>query len=59
MGLNEMSITAIRNYAAYEAVLARIELLFDAPAGSPDSDALNLLITLVEVYEGKHYPIAP
>lgn len=59
MGLHEMSITAIRNDADYEAALARIELLFDAPAGTPESDELNLLATLVEAYEEKHYPIAP
>ncbi len=59
MGLHEMSITAIRNDADYEAALARIELLFDAPAGTPESDELNLLARLVEAYEEKHYPIAP
>ncbi|MFV3352532.1 helix-turn-helix domain-containing protein [Aeromonas veronii] len=57
--LHEMSITAIRNDADYEATLARIELLFDAPAGTPESDELNLLARLVEAYEEKHYPIAP
>lgn len=59
MGLHEMGITAIRNDADYEAALARIELLFNAPAGTPESDELNLLATLVEVYEEQHYPIAP
>ncbi|WP_323969232.1 helix-turn-helix domain-containing protein [Aeromonas veronii] len=54
-----MGITAIRNDADYEAALARIELLFDAPAGTPESDELSLLATLVEVYEEKYYPIAP
>ena len=47
MGLHEMSITAIRNDADYEAALARIELLFDEPAGTPESDELNLLARLV------------
>jgi len=54
-----MSITAIRNDADYEVALARIELLFDAPAGTPESDELNLLARLVEAYEEKHYPISP
>ncbi|WP_324042429.1 helix-turn-helix domain-containing protein [Aeromonas caviae] len=54
-----MNISPIRNDADYEAALARIELLFDAPAGTPESDELDVLATLVEVYEEKHYPIAP
>lgn len=54
-----MNISPIRNDADYEAALARIEHLFDAPAGTPESDELDVLATLVEVYEERHYPIAP
>lgn len=54
-----MSISPIRNDADYKAALARIEHLFDAPAGTPESDELDVLATLVEVYEERNYPIAP
>lgn len=48
----------IKNDSEYEATLERIELLMDADPGTPEGDELELLVTLVELYEDKTYPIA-
>lgn len=47
----------IKNESAYEAVLDRINALMDAEAGMPEGDELELLATLVELYENKVHPI--
>jgi HTH-type transcriptional regulator / antitoxin HigA len=52
-----MEIKPIRTEKDYEAALARIEQIFDAEPGSPDGDELEILASLVEIYEKKHYPI--
>lgn len=54
-----MNISPIRTDEDYEAALARVELLFDAAADSPESDELDVLTTLIEAYEERHYSIAP
>jgi HTH-type transcriptional regulator/antitoxin HigA len=41
------------------AALARVEVLWGSPVGSPNGDELDVLITLVREYESRHYPIAP
>ncbi|MEV3811459.1 helix-turn-helix domain-containing protein [Aeromonas allosaccharophila] len=54
-----MNITPIRTEQDYDAAMARIDELWGAPVGTPQGDELEVLATLVEVYEAKHYPIAP
>lgn len=54
-----MEIKPIRTEADYEAALEEIERLWEAPDGSPEGDKLDVLVTLVEAYEEKHYPIPP
>jgi HTH-type transcriptional regulator/antitoxin HigA len=54
-----MDIKPIRTRRDYKAALAEIERLFDAKPGTPDGDRLDVLATLVEVYEQQHYPILP
>lgn len=54
-----MNIKPIRSEVDYEAALKTIEQLWDAPQGSPEVDKLDVLVTLVEAYEEKHYPIPP
>src|SRR5208283_1310950 len=49
----------IRNEADYEAALSEVERLWGAESGSPDGDRLDVLATLIDVYEAKHYPIDP
>ncbi len=52
-----MQIKPIRNEKDYESVLVRIEEIFDAEPDTPDGDELEILSSLVEVYEKKNYPI--
>lgn len=53
-----MDIRPIRTEADYEAALKSIESLMDsANPGTPEEDVLDVLATLVEVYEAKHFPI--
>lgn len=52
-----MNIKPIRNEKDYDLTLKRVELLMDAEFGSDDFDELEILTTLVENYEAKHYTI--
>jgi HTH-type transcriptional regulator/antitoxin HigA len=52
-----MNITPIKSGTDYRKALKRLEVLFDAPIGTPESDEADLLGLLVDEYEKKHYPI--
>jgi len=52
-----MEIRPIKNEANYQAALDEIERLFDADPDTPDGDRLEVLVTLVEAYEEKHFSI--
>jgi len=52
-----MIIKPIHSEADYAAALERIEALMDAEPGTPEGDELDILATLVEVYEQRHYPM--
>ncbi len=54
-----MEIKPIKNVKKYQEVLQEIEALFDAPLNTPEGQKLDILTTLVEVYEQQHYPIEP
>ena len=47
----------IKTEADYEAVLTRIEKIFDATPNTPRGDELELLLLLVEHYEDQNFPI--
>jgi HTH-type transcriptional regulator/antitoxin HigA len=47
----------IKNEVEYEATLSRIEALLDADPGTPEGDELELLVTLVDLYEKTAHPI--
>ena len=49
----------IRNEADYEAALVEVERLWGARSGTPEGDRLDVLATLIDVYEAKHYPMDP
>ena len=49
----------IRTEADYDAALAEVERLWGAKSGTPDGDRLDVLATLIEVYEAKNYPMDP
>ena len=52
-----MVVRPIRNDADHAAALRRIEELWEAPEGSEDSDELEVLATLVSVYEDARWPV--
>jgi HTH-type transcriptional regulator/antitoxin HigA len=52
-----MEIKPIRSEADYEAALKEIERLLNSQPGTPEADRMDVLVTLVEAYEDKHYPI--
>lgn len=52
-----MEIKPIRTEADYKAALKEIEGLMTAEPESPEGDKLDVLVTLVEAYERKHYPM--
>jgi HTH-type transcriptional regulator/antitoxin HigA len=52
-----MDIKPIRKEADYDQALRRVEELWNFPEGSPESDELDILTTLIEAYEREHYPI--
>lgn len=54
-----MKVKLIKNEADYAVALDRIEALFAALPGTPESDELELLVHLVETYEARTWPIAP
>lgn len=49
----------IRTKKDYEAALAEVERLLGAKSGTPKGDRLDILATLIEAYEAKHYPMDP
>jgi HTH-type transcriptional regulator/antitoxin HigA len=52
-----MDIKPIRNTADYEAALQEVDKLLDAQPGTPDGDRLDVLVTLIEAYEARNFPI--
>ncbi|MDR3578121.1 MAG: hypothetical protein P4L50_30005 [Anaerolineaceae bacterium] len=52
-----MEIKPIRSDADYQLALKEIEKLMDSQPGTPEGDRMDVLVTLVEVYEAKHFSI--
>lgn len=54
-----MDIRPIRTEADYKATLKEISALmeFDPDPGTPEGDRLDILTTLVQAYEARHFPI--
>jgi HTH-type transcriptional regulator / antitoxin HigA len=53
-----MNIYPIKNNADYQAALAEIDKLMVAEFNTPEGDALDIWVTLVESYEAKQFPIS-
>lgn len=54
-----MNIKPIKTKKDYDAALKIIDELWEAKPNTPNGDMLDILTTLVEVYEQKHYPVPP
>ena len=52
-----MTIKPIRSEADYDAALAEIDRLMGVTSGTPESDRLEVLVTLVERYEAERWSI--
>lgn len=52
-----MDIKPIKTKADYRAALKDIEGLMTAHANTPEGERLDVLVTLVEAYERKHFPM--
>ncbi len=52
-----MDITPIRTRRDHRRALKEIEGLMNTRRGTPEGDRLDVLVTLVEAWEAKHYPI--
>jgi HTH-type transcriptional regulator / antitoxin HigA len=52
-----MDIEPIKTQRDYRRVLKEIEGLMTAKRNSPEGDRLDVLVTLVEAWERKHYPL--
>ena len=52
-----MQIHPIHSEKAYRDALCEIESLMGAEEGSPEGERLDVLTTLVEAWERKHFPL--
>lgn len=52
-----MDVKPIKTDEDYTLALAAIEQLMDAEPDTPEGDRLDVLTTLVEAYESRHFPI--
>ena len=52
-----MNINPLKTKTDYKAALKEIESLMRAKPGTPAGDHLDVLVTLVQAYEAKHYPL--
>jgi HTH-type transcriptional regulator / antitoxin HigA len=52
-----MDISPIKSQRDYRKVLKEIEGLMIAKRNTPEGDRLDVLVTLVEAWERKHYPM--
>jgi HTH-type transcriptional regulator/antitoxin HigA len=52
-------LTQIRSGADHEAALAEVARLWGAPSGTPEGDRLDVLATLIDIYEAQQHSIDP
>ena len=53
----DMNIKLIKTDTDYQQALKRLEVIFDAAIGTPESDEADVLGLMIDDYEKKHYPI--
>ena len=52
-----MDIKPIRSDDDLTNAFIRLENIFQADEGSPESEEMEILVNLIEAYEDKYYPI--
>ena len=54
-----MNIRPVNSEQAYDEAIERIETLWGSESGTPEGDELDVLLTLVRVYEKENHPVPP
>jgi len=54
-----MNIRPVNSEQAYDEAIERIEMLWGAESGTLEGDELDVLLTLVRVYEKEKHPVPP
>ncbi len=52
-----MTLKLLKTKKGYQRALDRLEIIFDAKAGTSQGDELEVLGILIDKYEQEHYPI--
>jgi HTH-type transcriptional regulator / antitoxin HigA len=52
-----MEIKPVRTQRDYRAALKEVEKLMGARLNTPDGNRLDVLVTLIEAYEARHFPL--
>jgi len=52
-----MNLKPIKTKEDYQMSLKRLEVIFDAPVGTVESDEADILGLMIDEYEKRHYPI--
>lgn len=52
-----MHVKPIKSEQDYEAALVEVERLMQATEGSPEGERLDVMVTLIEAWERRHYPL--
>lgn len=52
-----MNIKPIKTSVDYQEALKEIETLMMAEANTPEGEKLDVMVTLIEAYEAKHFPL--
>jgi HTH-type transcriptional regulator/antitoxin HigA len=52
-----VEIKPVKSKADYKAALMETETLMTAAPNTPEGERLDMLVTLIEAYERKHYPL--
>jgi HTH-type transcriptional regulator / antitoxin HigA len=55
--MNKSLIRPIETEADYQAALKRAGALMSSKPNTPEADELEVLATLIELYEDKYFPI--
>ena len=53
----QMNIKPIKTKEDYQMSLKRLEVIFDAPVGTVESDEADIIGLMIDEYEKRHYPI--
>lgn len=52
-----VTVPVMKTQEDYDLALRRLDEIFDAPAGTPESDEADVLVTLINAYEQRTFKI--